>query len=287
MSLEKYRELHSQPLAVAEIAQPLMSELGVSVTMDQDTELYMEQVRKTDPRYADSKGEERSISRQDVQTKAHSMTDDLLISSLMNTADSLGLTAKKYLFDEFAQSADAVLVTSGVARAIDERTMFAVKHAEGKPVFVVGGSRKTNISDKEYLEARDLDPDYYESESDIAKLVADKYRRFSHNEINTFEPRTRKPDNLDVIREFVLRNPAVGRLAIVTTALYVPFTSGDIGAVDAEFGADIEARAYADESMPSKVRARKPDVYRSEVAKTLVSFARMHKAQSRRGVKKG
>lgn len=282
MNLEYFRELQTEPIEVAEIAQPLMSELGVDITMAEDPEQYIEQVRMTDPRYVNSKGEKRSISRQDVQTKAHLMTDDLLVSSVMNTADALGITVKKYPFDEFSKSVDAILVTSGVASTIEERTFFATEDIGEAPIFVVGGNRKTNQSDRVYLEAHDLDPDLYETEADLANLVVEKYRRYSSAVINSFKPRTVNPDNLDVIREFVLRNPEIGKLAIVTTALYVPFTSADKGTVVAEFGGNLEARVYAGESEPSKVSARTPDVYRSEIAKTLVSFARMHMAQQRR-----
>lgn len=282
MNLEYFRELQTEPLEVAEIAQPLMSELGVDITMAEDPEQYIEQVIKTDPRYRNSKGVERSISRQDVQNKAHLMTDDLLVSSVMNTADALGITVPKYPFDEFTKSVDAILVTSGVASAIEERTIFATEDIDEAPIFVVGGNRKSNQSDREYLEARDLDPELYKTEADLANLVVEKYRRYSSADINSFKPRTINPDNLDVIREFVLRNPEIGKLAIVTTALYVPFTSADKGTVEAEFGGNLEARVYAGESDPMKVRARTPDVYRSEIAKTLVSFARMHIAQKRR-----
>lgn len=252
----------------------LVSMFGVTANYMNDGASYIEQVRSIDPRYRNSKGEERSISRQDVATKAHTMTDDLLVGHVMSTAEDLGILTPAYPFDTFAKSAEVVLVTGGVLNALRSRTIFA-KNAGIPVVKLVGSDRAVQAGELKQLESEGKDPSTFKTELDLANLVAEEQN------IDVFAPRTTSPDNLDVIKEFVLTN-LIENIAVVTTPLYVPFATTDIGTVLSAFKGEVKAQVYAGESDPQIVAKRTVDVYRSEIARTLVGAQRWYAENKRR-----
>ena len=266
----------SDPRELISVAAPLAFELGVDADYDTEPSLYIEQVRAIDPRYRNTKGEQRSISRQDVAERAHLMTDDLLAPAVMTTAEAMGITTPAYPFDEFSKTVNAVLVTGGVLSAMRERVDFA-KTSGIRMIDLVGSDRPVQKAELEQLEQEGHNPTDFKSEYELSALVA------AQLEVGMFAPNTINPDNLDVIREYVLGHKAIGRLAVVTTALYVPFTKTDSGVVAAALREPVTIDVYAAESDPTKVAARKVDVYRSEIARTLVGAVRWHAENKRRG----
>ncbi len=283
MSLDRLRAIHANPLQAERIAQPFTFETGVEASMARDPNAYIDQVRMIDPRYASSTGEKRNISRQQAQT-GHLAMSELLIPALMNTCDELGITEPEYPFEhnaEFDIELDAILVTGGALTAYDDRISFAYEGPE-VDTFIVGGTRPLEVSEIEALVAEGFKRDDFKTESDIATLRAEQQWASSLRDILPFIPRTFNPDNRDVIREFILRLPAIKRIGVVTTALYVPFTSYDAGAVSAEFDGAVDLSVYAGASDPAKVAKRNQNTYRSELARTLVGAARMYQEQERR-----
>jgi len=264
------------PRELIRVATPLAFELGVDADYDAEPSLYIEQVRAIDPRYRNTKGEQRSISRQDVAERAHLMTDDLLAPAVMTTAEAMGITTPAYPFDEFSKTVGAALVTGGVLSALRERVTFA-KTSGIKIIELVGSDRPVQKAELEQLEQEGHNPADFKTEYDLSVLVATQLG------VGMFAPNTINPDNLDVIREYVLGHKAIGRLAVVTTALYVSFTTADAGVVAAASREPVNISVYAAESDPTKVAARKVDVYRSEIARTLVGAARWHAENKRRG----
>lgn len=270
-----YREgVLSDPLRMMEVAAPLLHELGLNADYTIDTESYIEEVRSLDPRYRDSRGNARAISRQDVTNRSHLMTDDMMVPAIMHTADNLGILVPAYPFDDFALTAEAVVVTGGTLNALRERTLFGVT-AQKEHTFVVGGSRPVTKAELAQLEAEDKDPTAYKTEGDLAVLVAEEL------DCIPYIPITKNPDNLDVVREFALSRK-YGNIALVTTALYVPFTTSDKGVVEAAVPG-FAANVYAGPSNPDTVAKRTVDTYRSEIMRTLVGAARWHIENRRRG----
>lgn len=278
----------ADPLKVLEIGQGLMTEFGVTADYATEPEQYIREVRMTDPRYINSKGEARNISRQDVNTKAHTMTDDVLTSGVMFTADRLGILTPSYPFDEFATEVDRVVITGGLVGSLRDRTEFAINSIESPdmPIVIVGGNRPTQKAEADKLEEEGKNPFAYPTEQELAAFVAEELsEKYPEQNIINYSIRTSNPQNIDTIRETFLSNPKIGKLALITTALYVPFTTMDAQAVVAELGGSVQARVYAGESNPTAVKSRKVDTYRSEVARTLIGAARWHIAQTQRTLK--
>ena len=280
MSHEKYTGLFLNPLQAEQISRPLIHELGVEVHMSDDPDLFIQQVKRVDPRYVDSRGEPRNISRYDVTNKAHLMTSGALAVAVFVTAEQLGMQEESYPFDEFAEDADAVLVTGGQFGAYETRTNFAANGPAAR-IFVAGGGRELAKPDFDAMAKRGIPANELKLESDAAKLFASDLRQRGIKS-EAFIPSASKPDNFIMLHEFALLHPEVKKLAVVTTGHYVTFTSYDIGAVRAILGNLFNARAYAGISDPEAVKKRTPDTYRTEIAKTLASGARMYKEQTRR-----
>lgn len=284
MTIQTLRHRFEQPEHAVAIAGPLLAQLGVVTSLQDNPNQFILEVQMTDPRYVDNKGNKRAISRQDVQNRAHTMTPDELVGEVLSVADYLGVRHAAYPFDMSGLESDAVLVTGGVLTALEDRADFAVGSVQNKPIYIVGGNRL--LSDPELARIEEKyakNPKDYKTEADAANLVAEEVREKTGEEVLPFSPRTIKPDNYETIREFLLRHPDISRLAVITTALYVPFTSYDGLSVAKELGIKTsDVSVYAGESKPEAVAKRTVDTYRSEVMKTLVSAARAYQAKQRR-----
>ena len=294
MNIETARELHVNPLEVLELAQQLMTKLGVEASPQTDPNGYIEQLSKIDPRSQlqeeaqanDQDLEEQQkekMSRQAMQARVQGGAPIKLASLVMSTADDLGLTIEKYPFDDFAQGVDAILVTSGAASAIKDRTDFAVDEGPDVPIYISGGPRSSTKYDAPFLISEGQDPEDFNTQADIATFVAERH---DDERVQASISRIEVADNYDVIREFATKHPEIASFALATTGLYVPSVTAIKGSIISEFRGSIEARVYADSSDPAKVAARSPEIYLSEVIKTAVDNVRHKQALIRRRIKK-
>ena len=276
-SIERLRQIHANPIEIENIAFPFTHEMGVEARLVDDPQAYIDQVRMIDPRYASSTGDKRNLSRQQAQS-GHLAMDELLIPALMNICDALGITEPEYPLNPDVEL-DAIIVTGGVLTAYYDRVDFALT-GPNVEIFVAGGSRPISEAEEKVLELKGIKPNSYFYESDLAKIICEE-KTTKEKTLKPFVSRTVDPDNRDVIREFALTHPGVKKLGVITTALYVPFTATDGGAVEAELE-NIRATAFAGASAPEKVALRNQNTYRSELARTLAGAARMHQEQLRR-----
>ena len=268
------------PLEAYEAARALTETFGVEASMADNPALYREQIRPLNPRYRDSRGDSRNISRQQLQDRAHPVTNELYANAVMGVCERLGLLETTHPFDEFAECCvDAIVVTGGVYSALKQRTAFAMTDKERTPIYIIGGSRIADQNEIDALEEDGLRRDTHVQESDLARAVVSSYYD-SDRHIYVFEPRHTRPDNLIALREFAITHPRIQAIAAVTTALYVPFTSYDGEVVRQEYGTEIQV--YAGESTPEAVAKRTLNIYQSEMVKTLDSAARLQEELLRR-----
>jgi len=273
----------SSPEAMLAAVDPLLDLMEIDADPIDEPMLFMHQIQMNDPRHTSSRGEKRELTRQQV-TSGHSFTDEALIQPIYDAADALGIRGiDEYPYDQAARDAGVIAVTGGRYNAMKDR----VDHANaGRTVwtpaaklYVVGSDASLDPTDIEQIrtEVPTLDP---KIETDAAFAIQlQKKLPYTH----LFVPRAHKADNRDVLREVALSvGEEVTRILVETTAIYVPFTTADAGAVAEELSQPGLFAVYGAPSNPEAVAKRQINTYRSEVMRTIIGAARWNLEKRRR-----
>jgi hypothetical protein len=239
---------------------------------------YEEAMYKLNPRTA--KGLLR-YQLEDVQTD-WSPEDVSLITS---TSDSLGINQEQYDFTPGAEY-DSVLIAGGARNAMLDRGEFAAQAlANGvisaKRVAIIADPRVLPEAERKAIEdwAPGAETGYHMAEATARKMLADHPEL--DRKLDILYLQSLKPDQRAAVNEAILREgvKAGGRIAVATTALYVPFKTHKSLAVARPLGVGVDVVGVA--SRPEVVARRTPDTYFSEITQTLTSAAQ-HRTATRR-----
>lgn len=197
------------------------------------------------------------------------------------TSDKLGIKEPEYSFPQGAEY-DAVLVAGGARNAVPDRAEFVAQallsgHIRTNRVLVPGDGRLISDKERETTDtwAPGLRDAYGMAEAAVDKLRNDHPELFSEGgiDLRAIHMQTERPDTRAVIHETLLREGIRrgGRLALATTALYVPFKVHMGQATARPLGVEVDVAGVG--SRQAVVEARTTDTYFSEVTQTLMSAA--------------
>jgi hypothetical protein len=270
------------PAYAFEVGAPFAARFGVNVDPMAQPQAYDENMYALNPRTA------KQSLRFELEGAGTAWTeeDEELVHA---TAEGLGTKEPEYSFPEGAEY-DVLLIAGGARNAVPDRAEFAAQAlASGliraKKVLVAGDGRR--IGDKE-RQATDTWAPGLQTAFDMADAATDKLRRdhpglFGDGgiELEAFHLQTERPDQRAAVNELILREGVRrgGRLAVVTTALYVPFKTHKTLAISEQLG--VEADVVGTPSRQAVIDARTTDTYFENSAQTLMSAAQ-HRAATKR-----
>ena len=295
--LEVVREFHGQPKDVIVCAEDIFDWLGGSrefvqfMVHDNPGPLLQYVTNEMDPRYnRDGTGERVRLERFDVQAEDTGWMDDER-KMFLEVAEAMGLTIPEYPFDqEFP--IDTLLVTGGAAHEMHRRVRWTQQHGPNSArLWLAGCRRPLRANEVDYInDLKHGTSGMYRTgqatEADAAFAIAmheASLRDYVGRNIKTLSLLAERPDNLDAIRQAIyLGGSLLKGLGVVTTQLYVPFTSADAHTASLEFGGRVDIGVYAGPSTQEKIDARSTRVWFSEIMKTIASNLRHYKEQQRR-----
>lgn len=212
--------------------------------------------------------------------------DDALVH---RTAEELGIKEREYGFTN-GEAYDLLVVAGGARDAMPDRATFAAQalaggHIAAKKTVVVGDPRGIPEKEQAYVAgwAPGITTGYGMANATVQKLRTDYPEVFGENDeqLAALHLQTAKPDQRAAVNEVILREGIKrgGRIAVATSALYVPFKTHKSQAVGTPLGVAVDVVGVA--SRPEVVARRTTDTYFSEVTQTLMSAAQ-HRAATRR-----
>jgi hypothetical protein len=246
---------------------------------------YAEAMHRINPRTA--KGLVRYQLEEDTQQ--YPVETEAMI---METVENLGILQPEYPFPDEADY-EAVLVCGGARNAIPDRGRYAVegyKSGMNTRSILVAGAVYRHLKDDEKAAVAEWAPQA-ETERDLADYTReilvnenrDLFNGLSRRVLKSMGIYAAEADQRDVITEVILGEEGLGgvpdKLAVVTTALYVPFKTHDSLSVAKRY--DVTVYLVGVPSRPEIVASRTPKTYISEIARTLKAAAHHHATNKR------
>lgn len=265
-----------------EVGQPFAERFGVHFDpMDQPL-AYDEAMLGVNPRTA------KQMLRYELEkaTTEWSPEDEELIHG---TAEGLGVKTPEYPFAPGAEY-DLLIVAGGARDAMPDRAEYAARAQESgliavKKTVVIGDPRELPEGERNHVApwAPNIKQGFGMATATVAKLRRDHPELYGeqNDKLDVLHLQTAKPDQRAAVHEAILREGirAGGRIAVVTSALYVPFKTHKSLAVARQLGVQVDVAGVP--SRQDVVARRTTDTYLSENAQTLMSAAQ-HRAATKR-----
>ncbi|HSX16689.1 MAG TPA: hypothetical protein VLH86_01150 [Patescibacteria group bacterium] len=199
------------------------------------------------------------------------------------TSEDLGIKEPEYPF-ELGREYDLMIIAGGARNALIDRGLYGAKALESglievKKTVVIGEPRRIDEK-RERPAIGDWVPPHVTTAFGMATAAVDRMRAEypdvygeSDAALSALHLQSRKPDQRAAVNEAILREGvrAGGRIAVVTTALYVPFKIHKSRAIGTPLGVEVDVVGVP--SRQSVIDARTPDTYFSEITQTQMSAA--------------
>jgi hypothetical protein len=279
----------TDPTYAFETGSVFVHSLGIEFDPVDQPDAYAEALRKDDPRTAENLIRyQLEKSTQKLSPEAQAVLDDTVLA--------LGMLEPVYPLPPEGRYGTMVVI-GGARDALLDRSMFAANSiVQGVATnnLLLAGDPGRRLNDEEKDVTRQWAP-IAQTEYDLARAatqrIRDEYPKVfggMHGvSLAAFKLHTIKPDQRDVINEVILRAEAlaaatisdVGKLAVVTTAIYVPFKTHDTLSATKRHGIAVDIAGVA--SRPEVIARRTPATYVTDTLRTLVAAAH-HQATIRR-----
>lgn len=270
------------PAYAFEAGQAFAERLGVYYDPLEQPQAYDEAMLAANPRTA------KQMLRYELErsTTEWSAEDVALID---RTAVDLGIKTEEYPFTPGAEY-DLVIVAGGARNAMPDRAEYLAQAQKSgliavKRVVVIGDPRDIPEGEQRFVAtwAPGIKKGFDMATATVAKMRRDHAELYGEQDdrLDVLTLQTAKPDQRSAVTEAILREGvhATGRIAVVTTALYVPFKTHKSLAAARPLGVHVDVIGAP--SRPEVIAARTVDTYFSENAQTLMSAAQ-HLAATRR-----
>lgn len=270
------------PAYAFEQGQAFAERFGVTANPMEQPQAYDEAMLAVNPRTA------KQLLRYQLEeaTTEWSPEDAALIDG---TAVNLGVKTDEYPFAPGTEY-DLAIVAGGARDAMPDRGEYLAQAQESgliavKKVVVVGDPRNLPEAERKHVEpwAPGIQQGYGMATATVAKMRRDHPELYGeqNDKLDVLHLQTAMPDQRAAVNEAILREGirAGGRIAVVTSALYVPFKTHKSLAVARPLGVAVDVAGAP--SRPAVVARRTPDTYFSENAQTLMSAAQ-HRAATKR-----